>query len=143
MYPIGSVYISTSSTNPSTYFGGNWKRISQGRCLMGEGVVQANTDNWCGTTNPGDWTAYAGLQGGEVWHTLNINQIPSHNHPVRGQGRTTEITLGDSTWGWSNGIVPNSGNNAGTHIYASDVGGNQAHNNMPPYLVVYIWERTS
>ena len=35
IYPIGSVYISVNSTNPSLLFGGVWERFANGRCLVG------------------------------------------------------------------------------------------------------------
>ena len=143
IYPIGSVYISVNSTNPSVLFGGTWERIAQGRTLMGEGVVQANSDNWCGTTKAGDWTAYAGGMGGEVFHTLTVNQMPSHRHEGLRWGNIEPISLNSgSTNGYN---LSYGGGNSGliNSITTTLTGGSQAHNNMPPYLVVYIWKRTA
>jgi hypothetical protein len=136
IYPIGSIYISVNATNPSTLFGGTWEAISQGRCLMGAGEVQNNNDNWCGITRQGDWTAYAGNMGGEVTHTLTINEMPTHNHGTSGYfgGDGQEHPL---SW-----LSTTSGNAIG-YNYMNNNGGGQAHNNMPPYLVVYMWKRVS
>lgn len=143
IYPVGSIYMSVNNTNPGTLFGGTWKRIAQGRTLMGEGVVQANNDNWCGTTNAGDWTAYAGFTGGEVSHELTVNEMPSHDHYITVKGKWSGLSNEESEyfnipteWGkeWSNRYWIN---------YSNNSGGNQKHNNLPPYLVVYIWERTA
>ena len=161
-YPIGAIYMSVQSTNPGTFLGGTWERIAQGRTLMGEGVVQANSDNWCGTITAGDWTAYAGLTGGEVFHTLTTNEIPAHTHgrkTLTGQWRSkkarfpgssersgiiTEWEANQATY-WSSGGGTDT-NTVGWKIDAShehnSVGGGARHNNMPPYLVVYIWKRT-
>ena len=161
-YPIGAIYMSLQSTNPGEFLGGVWERIAHGRTLMGEGVVQANSDNWCGSITAGDWTAYAGLTGGEVFHGLTTNEIPAHTHgrkTLTGQWRSkkarfpgssersgiiTEWEANQATY-WSSGGGTDT-NTVGWKIDAShehdSVGGNGKHNNLPPYLVVYIWKRT-
>lgn len=63
-YPIGSIYQSTNSTNPSNIFGGTWSQIKD-RFLLACGDNYAN-----------------GSVGGEASHTLTINEIPSHAHRV-------------------------------------------------------------
>lgn len=81
-------------------------------------------------------TYIAGTTGGEASHTLTVDEMPKHSHnlPVDkayGQATTTEYDRINLT----SGIVYN-------HGYASnDTGSNQPHNNMPPYLTVYIWRR--
>ena len=60
IYPIGSVYISTSAVSPADLFGGTWQRI-QGRFLLGA-----------------DSTYSAGSTGGEETHTLTVDEIPAH-----------------------------------------------------------------
>lgn len=123
IYPIGSIFISTNTTNPSTYFGGKWERI-KGRFLLG-----AN-----------DSTYKIGATGGEAKHQLTVKEMPSHTHDlylainggsdVANVDRVALDGYGYSRW-WGN-------------LYKMDnSGGNQAHNNMPPYLVVYIWKRIS
>lgn len=142
--------MSVNDTNPKTLFGGTWERIAQGRTIVGEGVVQANTDNWCGTTSPGDWTAYAGLMGGEVKHTLTVDQIPSHTHAHRIVKQVWSALVNkDATGALPAGVSPD-GVNSGWSNYVSgdncanqNTGGGASHNNLPPYLVVYIWKRTA
>lgn len=127
--------MSVNSTDPQTLFGGTWERIAQGRTIVGEGVVQANSDNWCGTTNTGDWTAYAGFTGGEVFHTLTVSEMPKHHHDVYIKANQV-AALGDVVW-----VEQYDANN--TTVRCTETGGNQPHNNMPPYLVVYMWKRTA
>lgn len=123
VYPVGAIYLSTASTNPATLFGfGTWVQIKD-TFLLAAGSAYT-----------------AGSTGGAATHTLTVNEMPAHNHSAfyAKQGAT------DSTWGYnytggggqmSQGAVSSSG--------ISNRGGGQAHNNMPPYLAVYVWKRTA
>lgn len=66
-FPVGSVYITTTNTNPSTFLGGTWTQIAQGRTLIGVGSLSGDTYT-------------AGATGGSAWVTLDINQMPAHDH---------------------------------------------------------------
>lgn len=124
VYPVGSIYISVSNVNPSTLFGfGEWEQI-QDRFLLGAGS-----------------TYTGGSVGGEATHTLTAEEIPAHSHTFNRHKL------------WSSESVPESGTSDGygasnktLRVYmdnTSVVGGGQAHNNMPPYLTVYMWKRVS
>ena len=112
-YPIGSIYTSVNSTNPSSLFGGNWEAFGEGRMLLGAG---------------GGYTA--GDTDGSATHTLTISEMPAHSHTY-----TLENTRGAGSLGAGNGDSSFSTPNTST------VGSGAAHNNMPPYIVVYIWKR--
>ena len=71
--------MSVNATNPAELFGGTWEQI-KGRFLLGVGPNEANTTNWWGTEQPGNVNAPAGELGGESWHTLTVDQMPSHTH---------------------------------------------------------------
>lgn len=136
IYPVGSIYMSIDSTDPSNYFGGTWERI-QGKFLLGanDDIEEYN----------------AGKMGGEVSHKLTVNEMPSHNHYPSDQGANwvpstpyfsrRNIALGNS------GIYVPAPDSAGISGWkwggTSFVGGGQAHNNMPPFLSVYVWKRIS
>lgn len=107
--------------------------------MVGEGVVEANSDNWCGTTNAGDWTAYAGFTGGEVSHKLTVNEMPSHNHEIH--GRIDRYQGSGTVFREPYGVNESGGTDNNINTYSR--GGDQKHNNLPPYLVVYMWERTA
>ena len=144
IYPVGSVYISTNSANPATLFGGTWEQI-KGRFLVG-----------CGS-NGVDLYTEAGQTGGEANHKLTVNEMPKHNHMGRNYshnwdggvsippGRSySNSYVGDESGKWrysaEQWIV---GSEINEMVETGDSGGSQAHNNMPPYLSVYMWYRTA
>ena len=117
VYPVGSIYMSVNSTNPGTLFGGTWQRI-EGRFLLGASATYG-----------------AGSTGGEASHKLSIDEIPAHNHttPMNSvdafnKNSTVVGTTGYGIYQWNQGGA---------------TGGGASHNNMPPYLSVYIWKRTA
>ena len=122
VYPVGAIYLSVNEISPDILFGfSQWERI-QDRFLFGASSVYP-----------------AGEEGGEVTHTLTSNEIPAHSHTYdRGQLWRTESdpTSGkDDVYGANNKTLDAY---AGT---TSVVGNGQPHNNMPPYLSVYMWKR--
>ena len=156
VYPVGSIYMSTVSTNPATLFGfGTWEAMPAGRVLLAQGK-----SSWGTTYN-------AGSTGGEATHQLTVGELPSHNHTATIS--TTNLTgwftnngnsdtaNGDGTifkaskrtgQGSSSGGAADGGNFTfnGTHAHTiaiSNIGSNQPHNNIQPYIAVYIWKRVN
>jgi hypothetical protein len=118
LYPVGSIYLSIDEINPSLKFGGAWEQIKD-KFLLGAGD-----------------TYTAGTTGGSATHTLTVDEMPSHQHKL----------LNYNTGGGASSFTNNSVNAEGNTGYASNVrtdfsGGGQPHNNMPPYLTVYMWKR--
>ena len=135
-YPVGSIYLSVTDTNPATLFGGTWERISQGRFLIGAGANVANTTNYWGEYPAGKENFPAGEMGGEVEHTLTVDEIPAHTHSERLEWSNTPAWGVTGTGQGSNAVVDQGG-------AAGSTGGGKPHNNLPPYLSVYMWERVS
>lgn len=152
IYPIGAIYMSTVSTNPATLFKiGNWEALPAGRVLLAQG-----TSTWGVNYS-------AGSTGGEDKHTLTVSESASHNHTgsatTSGSTHTHALTMQASHGKSGNGGVPRFSDGdiwsgyktqnlsaAGEHSHAITInnsGGGQAHNNMQPYLSVYMWKRTS
>lgn len=124
-YPVGSIYISTNATSPATLFGGKWKEI-HGAFLFANSALHK-----------------AGTIGGEEEHTLTAQEMPSHYHDVYAGNPSGNDTSPSGYSGWSNV------NDLTDKTYwvqaskTSTAGSGAAHNNMPPYLSVYMWERVS
>ena len=118
IYPVGSIYMSANDTSPSILFGGEWERIKD-RFLLAAGDTYS-----------------AGSIGGEAAHKLTVAEMPSHNHgygaflwkEMQGGHEVASLPAGNYKHVWE---------------YVSTVGGDQPHNNMPPYLAVYMWKRTA
>ena len=124
-YPVGSIYISATSTNPGTIFGGTWESFGSGRTLVG---VDSNDDDF----------KTVGKTGGEKTHTLTLAEIPSHSHGLLQRfdiARTTGTNDGNVAQSNFTGSV-SSGQTAKS-------GGGEAHNNLQPYITVYMWKRTA
>jgi hypothetical protein len=133
VYPVGSIYMSTNSADPSTLFGGTWQAVGQGRVLMGAGT-STNDDN-------GESLSFtAGDEGGEFNTTLTEAQLPSHAHS--GTGSLTGF-VGVSTGGGPNTFFGKPTGSTSASMTTPTAGGDEAHNNIQPYLVVYMWERLS
>ena len=159
IYPVGSIYMSVNSTNPSVLFGGTWEQIKD-TFLLATGDTYAN-----------------GSTGGEATHTLTENEMPSHTHIQDSHNHTQNahnhtqnphshtigslkryVVNGNSAAavgdGYGNSNNYKTGNTTATNKEATatnnpqtatnqNTGGGQAHNNMPPYLAVNIWKRTA
>ena len=80
-------------------------------------------------------TIYLGDAGGEDKHTLTVDEIPPHRH-------TQTVGL-SHTPNASYVVAEGQYQTPETPILSSETGGGQAHNNMPPYLAVYMWKRTA
>lgn len=124
VYPVGSIYISVNSTSPQTLFGGTWEAI-QGKFLLGQSSAHT-----------------AGSTGGEETHTLTFDEMPEHTHPMYSGNAG-----GDSEWTPDEGAylvdsVTQKKTTWWARLGMSYAGGGNAHNNMPPYLAVYMWKRT-
>lgn len=115
IFPVGYIYISVSEVSPASLFGGTWER-------MKDYFLLASGD------------AYApGSTGGEAAHTLVVSELPS-----------VEVwTPGGFGTGSDVGI--NTSFDAGSYygIYSERMGLGMAHNNMPPFLAVYMWKRVA
>ena len=120
-YPVGAIYLSVNNTNPSSLFGfGTWERIED-RFLLGASS-----------------TYVAGTTGGETSHILTVDEMPSHSHTfLRHQFDRNDDDNGTDVYGANNKTLPQ------VNATTDAAGGGQAHNNMPPYLVVYMWKRVS
>ena len=128
VYPVGSIYMSVNNTSPASLFGGTWEQLKD-RFLLGAGDTYSN-----------------GATGGEATHQLSVDEMPSHSHDfyavVQG-GYSNNGVLISSTWAGATTKIDNDNTEITRPRGVQPKGGGQAHNNMPPYLVVYMWKRVS
>ena len=119
IYPVGSIYMSVNNTNPSNLFGGTWTQLKD-RFLLGAGSTYTN-----------------GSTGGSATQRLSAANLPSHTHPqyVATNGGSTSANLDYNGW-VSNGKAVAQG------IPTGATGQGTKFDIMPPYLVVYMWQRT-
>lgn len=125
VYPIGSIYMSVSNVSPQSFLGGTWVAWGSGRVPVGVDTSQ---------------TQFATVEqtGGEVEHTLIVDEMPSHAHSLY---EATSATSGIYS-------VVKQGTSALSESQASygvsgSTGGGQAHNNLQPYITCYMWKRTA
>lgn len=144
-FPVGAIYMSVDSRNPSQIFGGTWEQIKDKFLLCagttykpgttgGSAYLQAHTHSWGGTTS----------SNGTHRHAFTYNQINSvgtnsYAHATGGYGN--QYT--DQQLGFCN--IAESGEHnhtiSGTTSDHNKASGNAG--NMPPYLAVYVWRRVS
>lgn len=124
-YPIGSIYISTNATSPATLFGGNWDEI-HGAFLFANSALHK-----------------AGEIGGEEEHVLKEKEIPVHYHDEYVGNDGGDGSVPEGYYGFTSIACTSKNTYWAKGSKTSEAGGGQAHNNMPPYLSVYMWERVS
>ena len=143
LYPVGSIYMSVNSTSPASLFGGTWEQI-HGRFLLASGSPDANTDNWFGNIT-GGWNAVLGSTGGQDYHKLTINEIPLHDHNlIRQQWYSADQVHSSASYSIFSWKTEEGGSTSSSYNGTVEAtGGDNAHNNMPPYLAVYMWKRVN
>ena len=133
IYPVGSIYMSVNNVSPATLLGGTWEQIKD-RFLLAAGTTYS-----------------AGATGGEAAHTLSVSELPAHGHHAADSANTGNVYTTkkefvasgayaarlDATYGY----VDTS--NTTYRLSTTPTGDGAAHNNMPPYLAVYVWKRTA
>lgn len=124
IYPIGSIYMSINSTNPSTLFGGTWTRLPKGKFLYN---IDSDSASWGNGNSTGTATNS---------HTLTVEQIPSHTHTV---DKYYNTGVGGYYIYGSNGTGSKLTNDTGINA----TGGGKGHSHNIPYISVYMWRRTA
>ena len=125
VYPVGSLYFSTNSTNPSTLFGGTWQPYGQGRTIIG-----------AGTGNDGSTSmSFTATSTGGKYKTSITEQNLSGNVTI---SRQTNAYGSHAKWeqftpnGWAVDALRDTGDPVGQPV---DI--------LQPYIVTNIWIRVS
>ena len=128
LYPVGSIYTNaTNATNPATLIGfGTWVAFGAGKVPVGIDAGDTDFDT-------------AEETGGTKTHTLTTSELPSHTHSISyEQSGPGGNNVNSSYYA---GISSNV--SGGFSRNTNSTGGDQAHNNLQPYIVVYMWKRTA
>ena len=124
VYPVGSIYFNAQvATNPNTLLGfGTWEAYGGGRVPVG--VHSSGTFDGLNET------------GGAETHTLSEAELPSHTHSVTFPRSNTS--------GGGGPVHPcmSAGDGGSVSATVSSTGSGNAHNNLQPYITVYMWKRT-
>lgn len=125
LYPVGCIYQSTSSTSPAELFGGTWEQIKD-RFILAAGD-----------------TYTAGSTGGEATHKLTDAEMPRHAHNI---AKGAKITDGTGTKFETYDAHQSESSIAEGYYWTATTlfaGNSKPHNNMPPYVAMYVWKRIS
>ena len=164
IYPVGSIYLSVNNTNPSTLFGGTWEQLKD-KFLLGAGTTYSAGSTGGAATHtltsnempshtheqyshthttdnhyhyPSTLTDYFVTSEESTANNTRVSYNASGNRLVDGQMDTSDSTFHHRSATSSEGVLVNSAT-----AENKNTGGGQAHNNMPPYLTVYMWKRTA
>lgn len=145
VYPVGSIFMSKESANPSTLFGGTWVAWGTGRVPVGINTSDTSFDTVEET-------------GGEKTHILTIAEMPSHIHSSTSGTLSWVSTDGLGSTAW---LAADTGARITAGTFNTDLdgvkatwmgngaqimnytGSDQSHNNLQPYITVYMWKRTA
>lgn len=123
IFPVGSLFFSTTPTNPSAWMGGTWEIFGNGRVLVG-------VDSSDNLLNASEKT------GG------SINPLSEHSHLYRLRATTLNGNAGNQSIAGYNANIMSSNTMV---IYdegnGNPAGDNSNHNNWQPYITCYIWKR--
>lgn len=128
-YPVGKIYITVGNENPNETIGGTWIKFGVGRCLVGVDTSQKEFN-------------IVEKIGGEKTHKLTIEEMPNHNHKLSRFYNQIGFSMpfNDPVTGWG---LKNDDVNGVNDIMTTYSGGGQSHNNLQPYITVYMWKRTA
>lgn len=142
VYPIGSIYMSVNSVNPSTLFGGTWVAWGTGRVPVGVDTSQSefNTVEKTGGEKTvaigeghlprfGFGFSHHGDEGGAVLRQIRADYMRGIDSPYHG-----------NTYRTVNGAVGGAGSNMRPYWW---IGNNEGHNNLQPFITCYMWKRTA
>jgi len=143
-WPVGSIFLSVVATSPRILLGfGTWVRIAEGKFLVGQEAADEDFDT-------------AEKTGGEKTHTLTSAEMPEHTHVQNPHqhdlsSMSTYIGTGTATtWDiFADKDTSSRSFDPGKYLIPAatainqNTGGGAAHNNLPPYTVVYAWKRLS
>ncbi len=161
IYPVGSIYMNVNPTDPQILFGGTWTRLKD-RFLLGSGDTYTN-----GATGGEATHTLTTNEMPSHTHIQNSHNHSQNAHSHYGKYDDNSYVMSETTSASnkrvtavsSGSVYVDTAGSAAFHHYNNtgsttatnnsqtatnqNTGGGQAHNNMPPYMSVYMWKRTA
>jgi hypothetical protein len=143
LYPVGSLFTTTAHSTPSavnTALGfGTWEAFGAGKVVVGHDPSDS------------DFDASVPSTGGSKTHALAFGEMPAHSHqwyrfPSSGAFRID--STGGSATSWDiNGNIESFDDPVSESLYTDTAKNRNSdgtpHNNLQPYIAVYMWKRTA
>lgn len=151
VYPVGSIYMSINSTSPATLFGGSWTRIKD-TFLLASGDTYSSDGDVATAQHGSASVTLTANQSGVPAHQHGMSHTHSHNHSAIGYtntgagGTARRIPIAYNNTSSVGTLATDTDSTASSKSYTDNNTGanaNEAHDNMPPYMAVYVWKRTS
>lgn len=166
IYPIGSIYISTNNVSPQNFLGGTWSRFANGQVLVGVNESEGDFSSVLKTggskvqTLTVDQLPSHGHEGVPHSHTL-LSHVHGFSYTRFDNPQYFNRNLVSRD---DEAYIPCSRNSSGSDLYktinattgqggggftstvtatVSATGRSQPHNNLQPYITVYMWRRTA
>lgn len=139
-YPVGSIYISTSSTNPSEFIGGTWESYGEGRTLVG---IDTSQTEFATVNQTGGNKSFNNAHT----HPLSSNgyaRIGTNGSNIYYQWKTIEQwTANWSMAGSANNVTSTATMNGGSVLGGKTDSAGSDQSLLQPYIVTYMWKRVS
>lgn len=127
-YPVGTIIETTSEVSPAQLYGGTWEEFGKGKVLVGRDTSDSDFNTILKT-------------GGEKQHKLSENEMPGHNHDTLYSNQTYSQLHSGDILNLPNYVTHTNNVQSYGYVTSGYRGGNQPHNNLQPYIVVYRWRR--
>lgn len=156
VFPVGAIYMSVTNVNPSTYFGGTWVQVAQGRAIIGAGSIEANNVTTWGSVTAGAFAPAANERGGTYSHRHFMSGKDSDG-PLAAVGAVDSdvnsigyVAYPPSAWGPGStkqyaleATMMDKNTDHSFNHYTPVFGYTRGSTLVEPYLAVYIWQRTA
>lgn len=140
MYPVGSIYMSVNSVNPSTLFGGTWERIQDRFLLCAGNSYSAGSTGGSADATLVSHTHTPEVDGSSATYGLSVYK---HDSNVERMRVTSSSSGNRYTYGGTKGATSAAESDLAWSSSLNTVGESNTGKNMPPYLAVYVWKRTA